>query len=197
MPVARCSSTAAAGSICGSATSQARRSAALSFVELAHPDRHAGNRPKRRREYRPIVQAMAFGQGYRLYAALRVRSRARQALSGKLGERDTRPRGTAGRSPGRARRPRKGAARRRRIAETTSRRSRDSSARLPEARYPSRSDRSIRLRSKHRAGSPARSPPELTATPCQRQPQRRDGHRRGAGGEPAGALWTWDSASAS
>ena len=29
---------------------------ALSLVELAHPDRHAGNRPERGREYRPIAQ---------------------------------------------------------------------------------------------------------------------------------------------
>ena len=43
---------------------------ALSLVELAHPDRHAANRPKRGREYRPIVQAMALGQGHRLTAAL-------------------------------------------------------------------------------------------------------------------------------
>jgi hypothetical protein len=42
----------------------------LSLVELAHPDRHAANRPKRRREYRPIVQAMTLGQGYRLTGAL-------------------------------------------------------------------------------------------------------------------------------
>ncbi len=43
---------------------------ALSLVELAHPDRHAANRPERGREYRPIVQAMTLGQGHRLTAAL-------------------------------------------------------------------------------------------------------------------------------
>src|SRR4051812_17361702 len=39
---------------------------ALSFVELSHPDRPEGNRPKPGREYRPIAQAMAFGQSDRL-----------------------------------------------------------------------------------------------------------------------------------
>ncbi len=39
---------------------------ALSFVELAHPDRPGGKRPKRGRDYRPIAQAIAFGQGDRL-----------------------------------------------------------------------------------------------------------------------------------
>src|SRR3954453_7345374 len=38
----------------------------LSFVELSHPDRPEGNRPKRGREYRPIAQAIALGQGHRL-----------------------------------------------------------------------------------------------------------------------------------
>ena len=37
---------------------------------------------------------------------------------------------------------------------------------------------------------------ELAATPCQRQPQGRDGHREAAAAA-GGALWTWDSASAS
>jgi hypothetical protein len=37
---------------------------ALSLVELARPDRRAGNRAKRGREYRPIVPAMAFRQGH-------------------------------------------------------------------------------------------------------------------------------------
>src|SRR3954454_21517434 len=39
---------------------------ALSFVELSHPDRPEGARAKRGREYRPIIQAIAFGQSYRL-----------------------------------------------------------------------------------------------------------------------------------
>ena len=39
---------------------------ALSFVELSRPDRPERNRPKRGREYRPIAQAIAFGQGDRL-----------------------------------------------------------------------------------------------------------------------------------
>src|SRR3954467_14867304 len=39
---------------------------ALSFVELSHPDRPEGDRPKRGREYRPIAQAIAFGEGDRL-----------------------------------------------------------------------------------------------------------------------------------
>src|SRR4051794_32227127 len=39
---------------------------ALSFVDLSHPDRPEGNRPKRGREYRPIAQAMALGQSDRL-----------------------------------------------------------------------------------------------------------------------------------
>src|SRR3954447_806132 len=39
---------------------------ALPLLELARPDRPAGKRPKRRREYRPLAQAVAFGQGYRL-----------------------------------------------------------------------------------------------------------------------------------
>src|SRR5450755_5066899 len=43
---------------------------ALSHFELAHPDRHAANRPKCGCEYRPIVQAITLGQGYRLTAAL-------------------------------------------------------------------------------------------------------------------------------
>ena len=43
---------------------------ALSLVELAHPDRDAANRPERGREYRPIAQAIALGQGDRLTAAL-------------------------------------------------------------------------------------------------------------------------------
>ena len=43
---------------------------ALSLVELAHPDRHAGDRPKRGCEDRPIVQAVTLGQGHRLTAAL-------------------------------------------------------------------------------------------------------------------------------
>src|SRR4051812_39197332 len=41
---------------------------ALSFLELPHPDRPEGNRPTRGREYRPIAQAMAFGQSDRLTA---------------------------------------------------------------------------------------------------------------------------------
>ena len=52
---------------------------ALSLVELAHPDRPAGNRPERGREYRPIVQAITLGQGYRLTAAL-ARGRDRDEL---------------------------------------------------------------------------------------------------------------------
>jgi len=43
---------------------------ALSFVELSHPDRPEGNRPERGREYRPILQAIPLGQGYRLPGAL-------------------------------------------------------------------------------------------------------------------------------
>src|SRR3954447_1535327 len=39
---------------------------ALSFVEISDLDRPEGNRSKRGREYRPIAQAMAFGQGDRL-----------------------------------------------------------------------------------------------------------------------------------
>src|SRR3954453_4169674 len=39
---------------------------ALSFVELSHPDRPEGDRPKRGREYRPIAQGVAFGQSDRL-----------------------------------------------------------------------------------------------------------------------------------
>ena len=42
----------------------------LPLVELAHPDRHAANRPERGREDRPIVPAVTLGQGYRLAAAL-------------------------------------------------------------------------------------------------------------------------------
>ena len=34
---------------------------ALSLFELSHPDRPEGKRPKRRREYRPIAQAIALG----------------------------------------------------------------------------------------------------------------------------------------
>ena len=108
----------------------------------------------------------------------RVRSRARRALTGNLDARDTRPRGRVGRSPGRARLPRRGAARRRRIAETTSRRSRDSAARLPAAHCPSRSaslDSSAdrRIEQVHLLDDFR----ELTAAPRQRQPQGRDGHR--------------------
>src|SRR6476661_4543692 len=39
---------------------------ALPLLELARPDRPAGKRPKRGGEYRPIGQAVAFGQGYGL-----------------------------------------------------------------------------------------------------------------------------------
>ena len=184
-----CSSTAAAGSICGSATSQARRSALSPSSNSPIQIAQTGNRPKRGREYRPIAQAIAFGQGYRLTTPF-ARARERDnALSGKLGERDTRPRGRVGRSPGRARRPRKGAARRRRIAETTSRRSRDSSARLPAARCPSRSGRSIRppieASSTLTCSITSR---ELTAAPRQRQPQRCDRHREAPAAGRRGAL---------
>src|SRR6476659_9598511 len=55
---------------------------ALSFVELSHPDRPEGNRPKRGREYRPIPQAMAFGQGYRLTPPL-ARARERDERCGE------------------------------------------------------------------------------------------------------------------
>ena len=69
MPVTMCSSTAAAGSMCGSATSQARRSqrspSSNSPIQIAQ----TGNRPKRGREDRPIAQAIALGQGYRLTPA--------------------------------------------------------------------------------------------------------------------------------
>ena len=39
---------------------------ALPLVELARPDRPEGKRPQRGREYRPIAQAIALGQGHRL-----------------------------------------------------------------------------------------------------------------------------------
>ena len=52
---------------------------ALCLVELAHPDRDATNRPKCGREYRPISQAVALGQGDRLTAAL-ARGRERDRL---------------------------------------------------------------------------------------------------------------------
>jgi hypothetical protein len=42
---------------------------AFPLVEVAHPDGQAGDRAKRGCEYRSIVQAIAFGQGYRLAAA--------------------------------------------------------------------------------------------------------------------------------
>jgi hypothetical protein len=54
---------------------------ALSLVELARPDRRAGNRAKRGREYRPIVPAMAFGQAHRLtppFARARERDERRR-----------------------------------------------------------------------------------------------------------------------
>ena len=127
-------------------------------------------------------------------APARARSRARHPLSERFGERDTRPRGMAGRSPGRARRPRKGAARHRRIAETTSRRSRDSSARPPAVQCLSGT---ICLRSTHQASSPAPSlrrtdrSGEPTPTAAMRSPPRV------AWRWARGALWTWDSASAS
>ena len=43
---------------------------ALSVVELAHPDRHAADRSKRRRQNRMILEAAELGQGHRLTAAL-------------------------------------------------------------------------------------------------------------------------------
>jgi hypothetical protein len=43
---------------------------AFPLVELAHPDGHAADRAQRGCEYRSIVQAIAFGQGYRLVAAV-------------------------------------------------------------------------------------------------------------------------------
>ena len=35
----------------------------LSLLELAHPQGYGAKRPQRGREYRPIVPAIAFGQG--------------------------------------------------------------------------------------------------------------------------------------
>ena len=89
---------------------------ALACVELSRPYRPKRNRAMRGREYRPIAQAIAFGQRRPPDAPVRARSQATRQLSGKSGERDTRPRGRAGRWRGRAWRPRKGAARHRRIA---------------------------------------------------------------------------------
>ena len=42
---------------------------ALTFVELAQPKRHTGNRPERGREYRPVAPAVTLGQDYCLPSA--------------------------------------------------------------------------------------------------------------------------------
>jgi hypothetical protein len=55
--------------VCGGDLPRAAQPA-LSLGELAHPDRHAADRPERRHEDRPILQAMTLGQGDRLPPAL-------------------------------------------------------------------------------------------------------------------------------
>ena len=159
---------------------------ALSFVELSHPDRPEGNRPKRRREYRPIAQAIAFRQGDRLtppFARARERdNRCRENLvsatrdlevwpADRLGER-----GALGKVP---------------LGIVESPRPRLDDPEIHQRDSPQLTAHRDRLARFARDRSVKHVQlldhlGELTAAACQRQPQRRDGHRRGAGGGRAG-----------
>ena len=127
----------------------------------------------------------------------RARPRPTPSLTGSIDARDTRPRGTAGRSSGRALLPRTGDAQRRRVARTTSRRSRDSAARPPAVRCPSRSVHStsseIEASSRFTCSITSLNRPLRRASASRRDAIATARRRRRAGG----ALSTWDSASVS
>ena len=161
---------------------------ALSFVELAHPDRPERNRPKRGREYRPIAQAMAFGQGHRLtspFARARERDkRCREDLVSATCDLEVRPadrlgeRSALGKVPlgiVESPRPRLDDPEIQECDSTQLTAHRDRFARI----FGNRSVEQIHLVD-HFA--------ELTAAPCQRQPQRRDRHRQAAAASRRSAL---------
>jgi len=114
--------------------------------------------PRARAQVSAIAQAVALGEGYRLTPPF-SRARDRDIPCRENVVRTTRPPpSTAGRSSGKL-----GSSERWRSASSYRpdhiSTIRDSSARPPGARCPSRPVGSIRLRSKHREGSPARLPP--------------------------------------
>ncbi len=138
MPVAKCRSTAGAGSTCSPATFQARRS-------QRSPSSNSPPRPPCRQPPQALSRGRAGPPSRNVQPApppvdrARSPARPRQLSTGTLDAPGTRPPGRVGRSPGQARRPPRDAVRRRRVAQTTFRRSRDSAARLPGAHCPSRS----------------------------------------------------------